>query len=78
MLSNTPSVNVLSERETQVLNLIAYEHTTSMIARELFISDHTVVSHRKRLLEKLKAKNTAGLIRRAYEQGLLSSSNTNI
>ena len=64
--------SLLSRREQQVLYLIAYECNTDQIARELFISPHTVVSHRKSLLAKMKAKNTAGLIRRAYEQSILS------
>ncbi len=62
----------LSIREEQILHLIAYENTDKEIAAKLYISSHTAVSHRKNLLQKLSARNAAGLIRRAFELGLLS------
>ncbi len=61
----------ISTRETQVLHLIAHENTINEIADKLYISPHTAVSHRKSLMVKLSAKNTAGLVRRAFELGLL-------
>lgn len=64
----------ISSREKEILDLIAYEKSTKMIARELYISEHTVVSHRKNLMAKLNVSNTAGLVRRAFETGLLSLS----
>lgn len=64
-------MKTISKRETEVLHMIAYEHTMIEIASLLFISMETVKSHRKNLYEKLKARNTAGLIRRAYELGIL-------
>lgn len=67
MINNTS----ISNRELQVLHLVAYEHSTKEIAKELYISEHTVISHRKNLLLKMDAKNTAGLVRRGFEQGLL-------
>ena len=60
-----------SKRERQVLHLIADELTTKEIASTLFISYETVQTHRKNLLIKLNAKNTAGLMRRAFETRLL-------
>ena len=66
-------MNCLSTRERQVLELIAFEYTAKQIAQKLFISQHTVDSHRKKLFEKLGAKNTAGLVRRAYETGCMKS-----
>ncbi len=65
---------LISKREQQILHLIAHENSSKMIANELFISEHTVISHRKNLMHKLKASNTAGLMRRAFESGLLSLS----
>ncbi|MDG2450176.1 MAG: helix-turn-helix transcriptional regulator [Saprospiraceae bacterium] len=62
---------MVSNREKEVLNLIAYEYTSYEIAEMLFISKHTADSHRKNLLIKLDAKNTAGLVRKAFEQKLL-------
>ncbi len=67
MKSNTH----ISNRETQVLKLIADELTTKEIAQLLFISTHTADSHRKNLMQKLGARNTAGLVRRGFENRLL-------
>lgn len=57
----------LSKREEEVLNLIVDEYTTNEIANKLFVSTETVRTHRKNLLEKFKARNVAGLVRRAFE-----------
>lgn len=54
-----------------MLYLTAHEYTITMIADKLFISHHTVISHRKKLLAKLQVKNVAGLVRRGFELGLL-------
>jgi DNA-binding NarL/FixJ family response regulator len=61
----------LSERETEVLKLIAAEYTQQQIAEKLFISPHTVIFHRRKLLFKFETKNTAGLIKAAMEKGFL-------
>jgi DNA-binding NarL/FixJ family response regulator len=61
----------LSRREKQVLRLIVDEHTTGEIAEKLFISFGTVETHRRNLLIKLGARNTAGLVRVALEYSLL-------
>ncbi len=60
----------LSKRELEVLKEIINELTTREIAEKLFISQHTVESHRKNMLSKLGARNTAGLVRYALENGL--------
>ncbi len=62
----------VSQRELQVLELVAFENTIKEVACKLFISEHTVISHRKNLMAKLHVKNTAGMIRRGFELGLLS------
>lgn len=62
----------ISPREKEVLHLIAYECTAKEIAAKLFISNHTAISHRQNLMEKLKVRNTAGLVRRAFELGLIA------
>ena len=64
---------IISPREEEVLMLIANEYSMHSIANRLFISHHTVVSHRKNLKRKLSAKNSAGLVRRAFELGILSA-----
>lgn len=66
---------VPTKREIEVLDLIAEEMTMHEISRQLFISYQTVLTHRKNLFSKLNAKNTAGLMRKAYENRLLILSN---
>lgn len=61
----------LSRREEEVLILVAYEYTTQNIALKLHLSPHTVISHRQRLMAKLGASNTAGMVRRGFEIGVL-------
>ena len=61
----------ISRREKEVLLLIAEGLTNNEIADKLFISVPTVNTHRKSLLEKLEAKNTAILIGRATKLGLI-------
>ncbi len=61
----------LSDREIEVLRLIAKEHTNGEIAEKLFISIRTVDTHRRNILEKLQLKNTAGLVRYAIEKALI-------
>jgi DNA-binding NarL/FixJ family response regulator len=58
---------VLTRREKEVLELIADGMTNGEIAQKLFISVTTVDTHRKNLLAKLEAKNTASLIRIATQ-----------
>ncbi|MFN0216865.1 MAG: response regulator [Saprospiraceae bacterium] len=75
--SNKPSKSsvspfpTISRREKQILQLIVDEKTTSEIAEELFISFGTVETHRRNLLLKLNARNTAGLVKSALEYDLL-------
>lgn len=61
----------LSRREKQVLQLIVEEYTTGEIADQLSIGFGTVETHRRNLLAKLGARNTAGLVRTALEYQLL-------
>lgn len=62
----------ISPRERQVLELISLEHTMPEVASALYISVNTAITHKRKLIEKLHAKNTAGLVRRAFEYGLLT------
>ena len=61
----------LTNREKEILDLIIKEYTTEEIAEKIFISVKTVESHRSNLIQKLGAKNTAGLVRIAFEKGLI-------
>jgi DNA-binding NarL/FixJ family response regulator len=63
----------LTDREVEVLKLIADEYSNSEIAEKLFISIRTVDTHRRNLLDKLSAKNTAGLVKYAIQSGLMDS-----
>lgn len=60
----------LSEREMEIVKLIAQGISVSDIAGRLFISVRTVETHRANVLKKLGLKNTAALIRYAFQQGL--------
>ena len=62
---------ILSDREVEVLLLISKEYTTQDVAAELYISHHTVITHRKNLMSKHNARNVAGLITKAFQQGYL-------
>jgi two-component system response regulator DesR len=62
---------LLSERERQVLHLIAGGSTNREIAERLFLSPHTVKDHTSTLYKKVKAKNRADAIQRAQRLGLL-------
>lgn len=61
----------LSDREREILNLIAQGKTTAEIAAELFLSPHTVGSHRDHIMTKLDLHSKAALIRYAIEKGLI-------
>ena len=61
----------LTERELEILKLIGKEHSSQEISEMLFISFHTVESHRANLMNKAGVKNTAGLIRWATENDFL-------
>jgi DNA-binding NarL/FixJ family response regulator len=68
--SNVQEVHI-SKREVEVLKLVAQELTTAQIADKLFISHHTVDTHRKNLLSKLGLKNAAGLVKFAMQKGYI-------
>lgn len=61
----------ISERELQVLQLICQEYTSQEIAEKLFISVRTIDGHRRSLQEKTGAKNIAGLVLYAVNNGLV-------
>jgi two-component system, NarL family, response regulator NreC len=62
----------LSEREREVLRLLALGHTNQEIARMLFISVRTAETHRAHVMQKLRLDTRAELVRYALAQGLLS------
>jgi DNA-binding NarL/FixJ family response regulator len=62
---------MLTRREKEVLALIAEGLTNQEIAQQIFVSVSTVDTHRKNLLQKLNAKNTAALVKLAMDQRLI-------
>lgn len=63
---------ILSERELGIVVLIAEGLTNTQIAEQLFLSTHTVNTHRKNIMSKLGVKNTAGIVMYAVKTGLIS------
>ena len=62
----------LSEREREVLRLLALGHTNQEIAQELYISVRTAESHRAHIMQKLRLATRAELVRYALSHGLLA------
>jgi DNA-binding NarL/FixJ family response regulator len=62
---------LLTRREKEVLQLVVEGNTNNEIAKKLYVSISTVDSHRKNLLMKLNARNTADLVRTALDKHLL-------
>lgn len=65
--------NVLSERETQVLKLVAEGFSSRDIAEQILVSVKTVETYRRRFAEKLGLESRADIVRYALNLGLLSS-----
>ena len=77
----TPDVNKvnddddvhITDREREVLKLIVNEFTNQEIAEKLFVSVRTIDAHRRNLLQKTGAKNTAGLVKYALKNKLFTN-----
>jgi two-component system response regulator DegU len=61
----------LSDRETLIVRLLCQELTNKEIGDRLGLSERTIENHRYRILEKLSLKSTIGLVRYAYEAGII-------
>ncbi len=68
--ANNPA-SVLTLREREVCQLLAFGHTNAEIAEKLFISDRTVETHRNHIMNKLGLKSRADLVRFAIDNNLL-------
>lgn len=68
----------LSSREKDVLTLVALGHTNKEIADALFISIHTVISHRKNITEKLGIKSISGLTVYAILNNIIDTSTIDV
>lgn len=67
------SVLELTERELEIIHLIANGFSNREIGEKLFISHKTVDVHRTNLMKKLNVNNVASLVKLAYQQGLIDN-----
>ena len=63
---------ILSDRESEIIVHIAEGNTNAQIAEMLFLSNHTVGTHRKNIMAKLGVRNTAGIVMYAVKTNLIS------
>lgn len=70
-LNNPDEGKLLTDREREILKLIAKEYTNKDIAEELFISERTVETHRKNIFKKTATNSLVGLIKFAYANNLI-------
>jgi DNA-binding CsgD family transcriptional regulator len=62
---------ILTPRELEIIRLLSQGMSAAQIGKKLFISEYTVIAHRRHILHKIGAKNTAELIKYGMETGLL-------
>ena len=67
--------SVVTERELDIIRLIAEGYSNKQIADKLFLSQHTVNTHRKNVMAKLGVNNTAGVVMYAVKNNLLEPNN---
>ncbi len=70
-LNGVEEQKLLTDREREILKLIAQEYTNRQMAEELFISERTVETHRKNIFRKTGTNNLVGLIKFAYANNLI-------
>ena len=66
-------VNILSDREQQVLKLVAQGYSSQQIAKQIFVSVKTVETYRARIADKLDLRTRSALVRYAVRMGLLAA-----
>ena len=66
-------VNILSEREQQVLQLVALGYTSQLIAKRILVSVKTVETYRARIADKLGLRTRSAVVRYALRMGLLGA-----
>jgi DNA-binding CsgD family transcriptional regulator len=64
--------SIFSKREMEVLKYLAEGLEGNKIAKKMNLSEHTVISHRKKMLRKARVKNTAELVSFALQKGIIS------
>ena len=63
----------ISEREIEIIKLIAEGCINKEIADRLFLSNHTINTHRKNIMQKLGINNTSGIVLFAVKEGIVSA-----
>lgn len=63
----------ITHREYEILEKVTQGYSSKEISDILYISTHTVLSHRKNLLEKLNARNTCHMVAKAFEMKILKT-----
>jgi DNA-binding NarL/FixJ family response regulator len=66
-------ISNLTEREIEIITLIALEYSGKEISEKLFISTNTVETHRKNIIKKIKAKNTISIVKFAIKNNLIET-----
>ena len=66
---------MLTKREVQILRMISHGYTVKEISSMLFVSDHTIITHKRNMLTKLEINNSPRLVRKGFELGLLKIEN---
>lgn len=64
---------LISDREQEIITLIAEGYTNSKIAEKLFLSPHTINTHRKNIMQKLGVNNTAAIVMFAVKNELVNT-----
>lgn len=64
---------ILTERELEIITLIALELSGKEISDKLFISTNTVETHRKNIMKKIGVKNTIGLVKYAIKNNIINT-----
>ena len=67
-----PNPVSLSDRELQIIRFIAEGYTNSQIAAIVYLSNHTVNTHRKNIMKKLGVNNTAGIVMYAVKEQMVT------
>jgi DNA-binding NarL/FixJ family response regulator len=63
--------NIVTKREKEIIQLITQEKTVEEIAEQLFLSRHTIETHKKNIFFKLQVKSNAGLVKKAIVLGII-------
>lgn len=72
VVEETCELDMLTEREVEILKMVALENSNTEIAEKLYISPKTVETHRKNLMKKIGVRNSLGIYKFALKHQLIS------